>query len=499
MIETVSREPIIEDPKEAFRGVDDFARRSLKLARFSEHIMSSAAKAIDSTQKLKESLRTNSAMSVSGKSTYPSNEAADSHRAYLERILHLAEINIKIPGDEDLFEAAFGGPPQHKIKVLRLEGGMVFICSEEDYETAYVYDSQDKELAAKKAEISGGFALWETTIADRIIPVAVVKRQPRIATSEFYDGALPDEPIPTEEIREIKIAYIERGVKKEATIQPLKLGDYEIPVLRLQRRTGIKDIYLPDDEFGPQVRWPIGPFELFATSDDVEFRVPVEALAEGSMLSIAHPDEGHFDDEITQTEVHAQLPIINHELQHLLQQLYRPLRGKLFEAKFKKNYQSEEELIKGAVDYFLRLYIDRYIQDEFLAQMMSLEEAIDPIGSLGQLLIKQLVEERLLYNYMPDRETVGKFTEKNKKLLNNPSKTTSLIQSKIAEQYPQFVLTVAWAVSNFKKRYHVPDIKLVALLASHPFHTWPTVLKSVQRYIDAGNEVGWLKDRTTSE
>lgn len=188
---------------------------------------------------------------------------------------------------------------------------------------------------------------------------------------------------------------------------------------------------------------------------------------------------------------------ITHELQHLLHSLYIPKRRQANIRKRKPEikqprYQTEKKLVAGIANTMLKGVIDQSIRNEFLAQIAggrSINYAVD-------VLAEEVEERGVCYDYVTEnRDAILKAATTNINDFPDVDSIAAAAENKIRETYHQYLDRVAKKVIQYglQSSHFAPlnEKQLISLLAPHPFHLWPVVLRAVNAYARG------LEDRST--
>lgn len=467
--------------QEVFTGVDAFAERCLEVGEVALKIIQQGRQDI-STPAGRDVARTNADTLL--KSQVFDREIRNPVADHYERLIALIALREKKMSGEELYEKLFKISPGDSVDATWLAGGLIFWCSDHDYEKVFIEArSTDVDTAIKRARESAAVALGEIYVDDikKDVPIGMVKYEQE-TKERFHDTAIPD-VLKLEVVESIYLKYSSDGVDYENVIIKIDQDDGRaiirvIDLIVEQEYEKTEDIQLTQE---PEliVR---GPYSIVFKDDTVSFVYQgseSDNNTKGSVLEVTYDDvtaDGAMKEAIKQEKKH----LVAHELQHLLNSLYRPIRLK--KERFPgPEHKTKGEAIDAAAEFILHGPLDKHLRDEFLAQLAGEDREIVDIAAI---LVGQVENMGLLYNYLSyEDQTAASAIKGHRDKFANISNGAYLVLAKASEGYKELVTSVSWTVLRFEMEYNYTRTELIAFLAPHPFHTWPTVLKAIDRHI----------------
>lgn len=468
--------PVVE---ETFRGADSFGARCVDIGLVALKIIHMGREDI-STQAGRSAARINAVALLKSQifNANTRNPIAD----YNEHLNSLIALHAKGYSNEELFQKVFKISADSNVDATWLAGGLIFWCDEDDYRRVFVeLRESDTHTSIQKADNSAAVAFGEIYVEDvkKYISVGIVKYE-RETKEDFYDTAVPG-PRKLDEIESIYLQYSKDGVVQENVILKTE-DDAGVPAIRVidliveQEYEKTEDLPLT----GP-ILLDKGPYSILIHGNTVNFVHLEPSSEDGSVLEITHTDNITESGELKQKVKDRHNSFVIHELQHLLNSLYTPIRLK--KERFPgPNYDTKEKIVEAAADFLLKGPLDKRLRDEFLAQLIGGRRDIDKIADL---LVAQVENMGVLYNYLSDEIQISaRAINGHRAKFPNSSSGTYQVLARASEKYNEAVHKVAGAVSFFEIEYKVSRKELVAYLAPHPFHTWPTVLRAISRHFN---------------
>jgi hypothetical protein len=458
-------------PQEKFSGVDAFAEKCLALGRLSTSIMQNARQDISETKGQVE------ASQFALELPTESRDTALAVKKYSDRLMALVELNNKNIPDEELFKSAFGFMPINPVEISWLAGGLVFWCETEDYSKVFVNTRVTSvDRAARRAEQSVAVALGQIYISeiDQEVPVALVKYESE--RIEEYDAPELPERSNLDEVSSIFIAYHDRRTTKQHIIMP----DLQEKKLR------IVDLVIEKEEeshrslalgIGP-IFMNFGPYGVLIDHGKLSFKYGDNNIYTNPTMTLTVDRYLNEDGSIRDAFKKEMEPIVIHELQHLLKDIHMPLRLKA--EKYPSPWgTTAQEAVQQTVDFMLKGPLDKSLSNEFLAQAMTEDK---PVSKIRKLMIREVEDMGILYNYLDEYLDAAKNAlARQAGKFDNLAEATYLVMAETAKRYRSFVNSVIDSFEEFESNNEITRDELVGLLAPHPFHTWPTVLKAVSR------------------
>lgn len=416
---------------------------------------------------------------------------------YSRRYRDLGLAYIEYPGDNELSQAVFQVKPAKQVAASRFAGGVIFSLAKEDYINSCRNMSSNPDKAEKKARRSAGMAFAELVTIDEKsteIPVGMVKRIELFTNGHNPYPGYPTPPLKADLVHNLDLQFTDVKRERRFKVSPKIYEDAPSKNLILvEEIIPHANITLIEDSIpikGERQDFDIGPYRL--------------TIEDGLIVVSIISESKHFPKKVLATtfiSINAAIAFTSssqiHELHHLLYSLYTPKRR---EANIRKRkpeikqprYQTEKKLVAGIANTILKGVIDQRISDEFLAQIAggsSINDAVD-------VLAEEVEECGVCYDYVTEnRDAILKAATTNINDFPDVDSIAAAAENKIRETYHQYLDRVAKKVIQYglQSPHFAPlnEKQLISLLAPHPFHLWPVVLRSVNTYARG------LEDRST--
>ncbi len=404
--------------------------------------------------------------------------------AYSKRYRELKNTHAVIQKDDDLFEEAFGVRPASDVRAHRLSGGTIFEVDQGDYRTVLIRRSIDVEKAEAKAKKTVGIAYGELPVgfAGSMMPVGLQARQmvEKSAATLYPSRGRPISGLNVDNLETIELNFRTPDKKKETvTIQPIA-GQ-----MMITKNHGSKTAITQKSK-GSKLKITAGPYSV--KSDGTELTVSLRNFSDDqpthvNITNILNPAYVSPGGE----------RVRRHELQHLINSLYRPpIYSQATMEKYKKriaerrplSYRTPEAFVKAASREVIYSLMGESIRDEFLAKIAG----GTPLGSIVDVLASQVEQKGISYDYLTDNEvTIEALLKDTAEQF--PTVTLKDIRAEVIRTYRPQLKRVA---DTIHKRAHespylhkLSNDELIALLAPHPFRRWRVVLFAVERYAEA--------------
>jgi hypothetical protein len=465
-------------PRRKFEGVGAFAERCLELGRLATNIMRQGN--IDISKIGNDVLKSELALP-------PLDSESDVRtvlviKTYFERALAVAELKRLELTDEELFTDAFGFKPAHHLETSWYAGGLIFWCESEDYSEVFVNTrTTSADRAARRAERSAAVALGPIYMGliNKEVPIALVKYETE--GKEEYDAPKLPERLSLDQVESIYISYLEDSKTKEHIIMPdLKAGRLKIVDLIIEKeeekhRTLVLGI-------GP-VFMNMGPFGVLIEEGQVSFKYGEADNYGKPYITLTARRHINEDGSLREEFKNEMKPIVTHEIQHLINDLHTPLRFKAEKYPSPSNSKTTEELVGETANFMLKGPLDKSLANEFLAQAMTSGRKLE---SIRRTMTNEVENMGIMYNYLDENVDMARAAlAQHKDEFDNLAQGTHMAMAETARKYKEFVFKVVSSFEEFESFHKMTREEIVGLLAPHPFHTWPTVLKAVSRHISA--------------
>jgi len=415
--------------------------------------------------------------------TMPDALAVMALKDYLSRLKYIGELKAINIGDEQLFESAFGFTPQSRVEASWYAGGLVFWCEGDDYSEVFInVRSTSVDRARNRAEQSAAVALGPIHFREigQEVPVALVKYETE--SKEEYDRLNIPAPLRLDEIDNIHIGYKEKEITKDHIIMLAHEGGGEIlhiiDVIADEEYEAHENIYLGK---GPAFIHK-GPYGILIDRGRVSFKVGEDDRFDNQRLNLTVNRHLNKDGTVRKRYKKSMKPIVVHELQHLLHDLGVPIRLKA-ERYPRPSSKSQQEIVSAVADFMLKGPLDKSLSNEFLAQAMTDGRKLEMIR---RTMTDEVENMGIIYNYLDENLDMARMAlAQNREKFDNLAEGTHMVMAETARKYNEFVSKVVSSFEEFESSHTMTREEIVGLLAPHPFHTWPTVLKAVSRHINA--------------
>ena len=467
---------IEEDESQAYKGPTAFAVRALELAKiataFSEHAAQPLSRpGGNSVIELAK---------LANQTTIKNYDLANAIPRYNARLTTLEDLYTAHPSDVELFKKIFDFEPTSPIKIERLSIGVVIWCDEDDYIDCWLHNSPNPSRARERAISSSGASFGNSIIEGQEIGLALVKYTHE--DHEYWEEAVP-KSLEFKHLDSLFVGYWDGDKKNESIImfsdrtetgQPTVIKIVDL----IQQDEHEEHVNAPFEDQTP-LNLTRGPYDFTFANGKVQIETNGKYQERSYKLGVTPTTEFIEVHDLNDEYLEPHLWVRDHEVRHMINDIFHPVRTKFRKA---LPYRApEEDARKDLGKEFIHTVIDPLAQDEYLAQIVG-GTAHKQVSSLMR---KQVERLGISYNYIDDSQgELDKIIGRSYPDA-NWTRLKHLIAADIAADYPALLDEVTKKfikeTSAEKPVGKLSVTGLANLLAFHPFHTWPTVLRAVNR------------------
>ncbi len=482
-----------EEAAQRHIGPNEYARRCLMTGQLLCQVIKSARECVKSDRDI-EVMGSDFYALAADFPEVPRAEAGSFINAYLTRMRRLSDYYRQHDTDAELYADVLNRQPENQIAVSCLTSGLVIWCSGDDY--ASFFTKKDGEVTAQvreEARTTAGVA----TARKGGIPVCAVrlnKRYDELIVLESTSADQPDiQPIPLGSIAEIQITF---GDDQNMQTK-IKISDDHTPVGKHRSITATDlwegadppHLYLAHPDAAVVINR--GAAQLIINGDDLQVgwvnnSTPTE-------VTISTINDANCDPVNAAANVRTD-SVARHEITHLLTQLREAERIRLGFRMEKREPSGRQSYSNHLARFLIQDVLDPHIRTEFLSSLYHSSVGVDP-RDIYHMLAEEVETCGLHYDYVSKhKDDLLSLIDDYSGAFPNVAAFKYRVLAAVTTMYRQELARVAKAVYAFTQEFPQFDVEehtdnLVGLLAPHPFHALPTVLRTVSRYLRAEQSV----------